>query len=72
MIVRGTGRTWFLAGDLAHDVPELWRVRPDVARWCEDEGIDVLTAHDEVAADGDSLGRSMNGSDASGADGDRK
>ena len=50
----GTGRTWLLAGDLAHDLDELERVRPEIARWCEAERIELLTAHDVAApvADG--------------------
>jgi glyoxylase-like metal-dependent hydrolase (beta-lactamase superfamily II) len=49
MLVRGTGRTWLLAGDLAHDRDELGRTRPEIARWCDAEGIELLTAHDVAA-----------------------
>jgi glyoxylase-like metal-dependent hydrolase (beta-lactamase superfamily II) len=47
MLVRGPERAWLLAGDLAHGRDELERARPEVARWCADENVDILTAHDE-------------------------
>jgi glyoxylase-like metal-dependent hydrolase (beta-lactamase superfamily II) len=46
MLVRGDGRTWLLAGDLAHDLDELERTQPAVARWCEAEHVELATAHD--------------------------
>jgi glyoxylase-like metal-dependent hydrolase (beta-lactamase superfamily II) len=49
MVVRGDGRTWLLAGDLAHHPSELAATAPAIARWCTAERVEVLTAHDEVA-----------------------
>lgn len=50
MVVRGERRTWLLAGDLVHDPAELASLAPEIARWCEAERAEVLTAHDEAAA----------------------
>jgi glyoxylase-like metal-dependent hydrolase (beta-lactamase superfamily II) len=49
MLVRGGERTWLLAGDLAHDLDELERTRPEIARWCEVERVELATAHDVSA-----------------------
>lgn len=49
MVVRGAGRTWLLAGDLVHDPGELEATAPTIARWCEVEQVEVLTAHDLAA-----------------------
>jgi hypothetical protein len=48
--VRDRGGGFLLAGDLAHTRSELESVRPDVAAWCEREGIVPLLAHDRAAA----------------------
>jgi glyoxylase-like metal-dependent hydrolase (beta-lactamase superfamily II) len=50
MLVRGDGRAWLLAGDLAHDLDELERTRPEVAGWCGAERVELLTAHDVAAS----------------------
>ncbi len=50
LLVRGLGRSWLLAGDLVHTVAELEHVEPEIADWCRREGVDVLTAHDPLAA----------------------
>jgi glyoxylase-like metal-dependent hydrolase (beta-lactamase superfamily II) len=49
MLVRGAGRTWLLAGDLAHDRDELERTHPEIAGWCEAGQVELLTAHDVAA-----------------------
>jgi len=49
MLVRAAGRTWLLAGDLAHDLEQLERTHPKVARWCETERVELATAHDVAA-----------------------
>jgi glyoxylase-like metal-dependent hydrolase (beta-lactamase superfamily II) len=49
MVVFGDDRTWFLAGDLVHHPSELEAIAPGIARWCETEHVEVLTAHDEAA-----------------------
>jgi N-acyl homoserine lactone hydrolase len=50
LLVRDRGGGFLLAGDLAHTRSELESVRPDVAAWCEREGIVPLLAHDRAAA----------------------
>jgi glyoxylase-like metal-dependent hydrolase (beta-lactamase superfamily II) len=52
MVVYGAGRTWLLAGDLVHNTSELEAAAPAIARWCEAEQVEVLTAHDEIAPSG--------------------
>jgi glyoxylase-like metal-dependent hydrolase (beta-lactamase superfamily II) len=49
LLVRGHGRGFLLAGDLAHTRSELASERPDVADYCEREGIVPLLAHDRDA-----------------------
>jgi glyoxylase-like metal-dependent hydrolase (beta-lactamase superfamily II) len=49
MLVRGDGRAWLLAGDLAHDIDELEQTHAEIAGWCEAEGVELLTAHDVAA-----------------------
>ncbi|MBA2460473.1 MAG: MBL fold metallo-hydrolase [Actinobacteria bacterium] len=51
LLVRDLGRSWLLAGDLAHTAAELEHVAPTIAEWCRKEGFVVLTAHDPAAAD---------------------
>ena len=36
----------FLGGDMAHSEEELRATAPEVVRWCDDEGLPVLLAHD--------------------------
>jgi glyoxylase-like metal-dependent hydrolase (beta-lactamase superfamily II) len=50
LLVRGRERGFLLAGDLAHTRSELASEWPDVADWCEREGIVPLLAHDRDAA----------------------
>lgn len=50
LLVRGPGRSFLLAADLAHTSAELASTRPDVAEWCEREGALPLLAHDRGAA----------------------
>jgi len=52
MLVRGDGERLLLAGDAAHSREELALVVPEVAAWCEREGVRVLLAHDPAAAGG--------------------
>ena len=50
LLVRDAARSWLLAGDLAHTAAEVAQVAPEVARWCQSEGVTILTAHDPLAA----------------------
>jgi N-acyl homoserine lactone hydrolase len=52
LLVRGDERSWLLAGDLAHTAAEVAQVAPEVARWCQTEGVTILTTHDPLAAGG--------------------
>jgi glyoxylase-like metal-dependent hydrolase (beta-lactamase superfamily II) len=46
MLARGEGVNAVLAGDAAHTRAELTAVAPELAAWCEGEGIEVLLTHD--------------------------
>jgi glyoxylase-like metal-dependent hydrolase (beta-lactamase superfamily II) len=48
MVVRGATRAWFLAGDLVRDPADLADRAPAIARWCDAERVEVLTAHDQA------------------------
>jgi glyoxylase-like metal-dependent hydrolase (beta-lactamase superfamily II) len=49
LVIRDESRTYLLAGDLAHNPAELPAAAPEVAAWCEAEGVIVLTTHDDQA-----------------------
>lgn len=46
LLVRDSDRSWLLLGDVVHTAAELEQVEPDIAAWCRDEGVAVLTAHE--------------------------
>jgi glyoxylase-like metal-dependent hydrolase (beta-lactamase superfamily II) len=50
LLVRGQDRDFLLAGDAAKTPAELAESAPELARFCHREGIVILTAHDERAA----------------------
>jgi glyoxylase-like metal-dependent hydrolase (beta-lactamase superfamily II) len=50
LLVRGQDRDFLLAGDAAKTAAELAESAPELARFCHREGIVILTAHDERAA----------------------
>lgn len=49
LLARGGGRAWLLAGDAAHTAAELAAARPELASWCEENGVVILTTHDPAA-----------------------
>jgi N-acyl homoserine lactone hydrolase len=49
LLVRDEQRSWLLAGDLAHTAAEVEQVAPEIAGWCRDERVEILTAHDSTA-----------------------
>ena len=51
LLVRGREHSYLCAGDLVKTAGELTRVWPELASFCEREGIVVLAAHDARAAE---------------------
>ena len=49
LLVRAGAERFLLAGDLAITPNDLEQVAPDVASFCREERIVVLTAHDDSA-----------------------
>lgn len=49
LLVRDDPRTYLLIGDLAPSASALREVSPELADWCEAEGVVVLAAHDDDA-----------------------
>jgi glyoxylase-like metal-dependent hydrolase (beta-lactamase superfamily II) len=52
VIARGETQTWLLAGDLVHSASDLVGRYAAIARWCEEERVEILTAHDRPASGG--------------------
>jgi glyoxylase-like metal-dependent hydrolase (beta-lactamase superfamily II) len=51
LVVRAGESSYLLAGDLCESPAELPRAAPEIARFCEESGVVVLTSHDLRAAD---------------------
>ena len=49
LLVDDGSRRLLLAGDLVHEASELLAVAPEIAAWCEEQGVEVLAAHDRAA-----------------------
>lgn len=49
LLVDGGDRRWLCGGDLAQSPADLEEVAPAIARWCREEGVSFLAAHDPDA-----------------------
>lgn len=47
LLVGSTRPAFLLGGDLAHDTTELESIAPAIARWCREQGVAFLAAHDD-------------------------
>ncbi len=47
LVARGSSGGFFLGGDVAHTAQELAETEPEIARFCEADGLTILLAHDD-------------------------